>query len=213
MENIFTYALNSQSVFELDILVPDEKEVRVQYLQDQEKGIQSQFPYWSRIWPSAIAMAGFLERHKEYIGSKVLELGAGLAIPSFIASRYATHVRASDFMEESVWLAKKNIIRLKLDNVSAEQLDWSNLPGDIQADTVLMSDVNYSPKDFDTLQKVILRFLKAGSSIILSTPGRLAGKSFIEFLLPYIAYKETMDISGAEILIAVMIKKTEDNEH
>ncbi len=208
MENAFTYTLNSQSVFDLDILVPDEEEVRLQYLQDQEKGIQRQFPYWSRIWPSAIAMAGFLERHKEYIGNKVLELGAGLAIPSFVASRYATHVTASDFMEESVRLAQQNIIRLKLDNVSAEQLDWSNLPEDIQADTVLMSDVNYSPKDFDTLQKVILRLLKAGSSIILSTPGRLAGKSFVEFLLPYIAYRETMDISGAEILIAVITKKT-----
>lgn len=213
MENAFTYTLNSQSVFDLDILVPDAEEVMVQYLHDRDKGIQRHFPYWSRIWPSAIAMAGFLERHKEYIGSKVLELGAGLAIPSFVASRYATHVTAADFMEESVWLAKQNIIRLKLENVSAEQLDWSNLPGDIQADTVLMSDVNYSPKDFDTLQKVILRLLNAGSSIILSTPGRLAGKSFIEFLLPYIAYRETKDISGAEILIAVIIKKTEDNEH
>jgi predicted nicotinamide N-methyase len=213
LENAFTYTLNSLSVFDMDILVPDEEEVKAQYLQDQEKGIQQQFPYWSRIWPSAIAMARFLERHTVYIGREVLELGAGLAIPSFVASRYASHVTASDFMEESIRLTKQNISRLKLDNVSAEQLDWRNLPEKIQADTVLMSDINYSPRDFESLQKVIHRLLDAGSTIILSTPGRLAGKSFVEFLLPYIAYRETMNISGAEILIAVIIKKTEDNEH
>ena len=155
-----------------------------------------------------MAMAAFIRQSPQYVSGKdILELGAGLAIPSFIASRYAKKVMVSDHSEDAVWLMRKNIEELKLEHSRAEQMDWNDLPDDIRADTVLMSDVNYFPQDFDPLVKIIHKFLDAGSIIILSTPGRLAGKSFVAFLVPYIAYRETVNISGTEILIAVLIKK------
>jgi methyltransferase-like protein 23 len=208
LNSLFPYTLSRQKVFDLELYLPDPGEVRSRYENELAAGIIKPFPFWTRIWPSALAMAVFIEKGLQYVsGKQILELGAGLAIPSFIASRYAKKVLASDHSEDAVWLMRKNIEELKLEHTRAEQMDWNDLPDDIDADTVLMSDVNYFPQDFDPLVRIIHKFLDAGSTIILSTPGRLAGKSFIAFLVPYIAYRETMDISGTEILIAVLIKK------
>ncbi len=101
-----------------------------------------------------------------------------------------------------------NIDELKLDNTRAELLDWNNLPAGISADTVLMSDVNYSPRSFDSLIHIIEYFLGRDATIILATPARIVAKSFVDFLMPYIACQESMDISGTEVFIAVLVKKT-----
>jgi len=85
-------------------------------------------------------------------------------------------------------------------------MDWHNLPENINADTVLLSDINYSPDAFVALHKVIERFLVNGAVIILTTPGRLVGNAFIDSLMPYIAYREWTDIDGTEILLAVLKK-------
>jgi len=207
LNSIFPYRLSRQKVFDLDILLPDPEEVKKVFENHQAAGLEKPFPFWTRIWPSAMAMTIFIGNNAHYVAGKdVLELGAGLAIPSFIASRYAGQVLASDHIDEAIWLLRKNISELKISNIRAEQLDWNELPEDIHADTVIMSDVNYSPQSFHPLSKVINRYLNAGSDIILSTPGRIAAKSFLDFLLPYIAVREVIDIYGTEILILVLKK-------
>jgi predicted nicotinamide N-methyase len=205
----FPYTLSRQKVFDLDILLPDPEEVKEIFENHQVAGIEKPFPFWTRVWPSAMAMSIFIDNNAHYVAGKdVLELGAGLAIPSFIASRYAEHVLTSDHIDEAIWLLRKNISELKISNIRAEQMDWNALPEDIHADTVIMSDVNYSPESFHPLNKIIKRYLNARSVIILSTPGRIAAKSFLDFLVPYIAVRETMDISGTQILILVLKKNT-----
>lgn len=209
MNSSFPYTLSRQKVFDLDILLPDPEEVKKVFEDHKAAGIEKPFPFWTRIWPSAMAMSIFIDNNPHYVSGKdVLELGAGLAIPSFIASRYADHVLTSDHIEEAIWLLRKNLRELKISNIRAEQLDWNELPEEIHADIVIMSDVNYSPQSFESLHNVIKRFLTAGSSIILSTPGRIAAKSFLDFLIPYISIRETMYISGTEILILVLKKNT-----
>jgi len=155
-----------------------------------------------------MALSLFIKSHRQYIeGKKILELGAGLALPSFIASCYAGSVLATDYVDDAVSLMKQNIEALKLQNITAELMDWHKLPENIKADTVLLSDINYSPDAFDALHKVIEQFLGNGSTIILTTPGRLVANAFIDFLMPYIAYRELTDIDGTEILLVVLLKK------
>jgi len=207
VNRFFPYTLSRQKVLGLNLLVPEPEEVRSLYEEDLAAGLLSRFPFWTRIWPSAMALSLFIESHPQYIErKKILELGAGLALPSFIASRYADAVLATDYIEDAVWLLSQNIAALKLHNITTEMMDWHNLPENINADTVLLSDVNYSPDAFDALYKVIERFLENGSVIILTTPGRLVANAFIELLMPYIAYREWTDIDGTEILLAVLIK-------
>jgi predicted nicotinamide N-methyase len=207
LNSLFPYTLSRQKVLDLDLLVPDPEKVRMLYDEGRAAELLEPFPFWTRIWPSAMALSLFIQSHQQYIkGKRILELGAGLALPSFIASRYAGSVLATDYIEDAVLLMKQNIEALKLQNISAELMDWHKLPENIKADTVLLSDINYSPDAFDTLHTVIEQFLGNGSTIILTTPGRLVANAFIAFLMPYIAYREVTDIDGTEILLVVLLK-------
>jgi predicted nicotinamide N-methyase len=207
LKSDYKYQLVTQQYFDLDILIPDPQHVKNKYENDQLSGVESEFPFWSKVWPSAIALTLFIENNSSFFdGRKVIELGAGLAIPSFVASRYASVVLTTDYLEDAVELMNENIGAQKLKNVTAEKLDWNQLPDDISADLIIMSDLNYSPPAFDKLFTVIQKFLLAGSTIVLATPQRLMAKSFIESLMLYIRHRETVTISDADILLVILKK-------
>jgi predicted nicotinamide N-methyase len=82
----------------------------------------------------------FIEQHPDYVKDKiVVELGAGLSIPSFMASRYARSVMATDLVEDAVEITRLNIEKLGIENISAEMLDWNKVADRLLADTILMS--------------------------------------------------------------------------
>jgi methyltransferase-like protein 23 len=194
---------------DMELLVPDPGLVRKKYFENQSPGIEQSFPFWTKLWPSALGLAAYLENHRHIIfGKHVLELGAGLALPSFVAARYAGAVIASDYIEEAVDLMHLNIDLLHEKNLRAKMLDWNRLSEFDLAEVVLMSDLNYMPETFDPLLLVIKKILFAGSIIILSTPKRLMAKSFVQELMPYIAEREDMEIADTEILILILIRKT-----
>jgi len=202
------YPLIEKEILGLTIFIPDPEEVRRRYENAREDEEALPFPFWSRIWPSAIALSIFLEQHTDYLKDRVVvELGAGLSIPSFIASRYAHSVLATDFAEEAIEFTKLNLDKLGIQNVKAEQLDWNEWPDDLIADTILMSDVNYSPSQFEQLRIIIDQLLSRGTTIILSTPDRLMSKAFIDFVMPYIALREAKTIEEIEILVIVLKNK------
>src|SRR3954453_20387950 len=51
-------------------------------LRHEEGGAGRPVPYWARPGPSGVALAGELRDHPPDPGTKVLELGCGLALPS-----------------------------------------------------------------------------------------------------------------------------------
>lgn len=53
-------------------------------------GSLKDFPYWSKCWPSAIALSNFIAKNQALIQDKqVLELATGLGLPSLVAARFA----------------------------------------------------------------------------------------------------------------------------
>jgi hypothetical protein len=72
----------------------------------------------------------------------------------------------------------------------AEQIDWTQMPEELEWEVLLMSDVNYNQEDFEVLLSLLQGFLVKGKTILLSTPQRLVGKSFISALLPYCILNE-----------------------
>ena len=87
-------------------------------------------------------------RHPDIInGKKVLELAAGLGLPSIVAAHYAEHVCCSDYIEDAVDAARQNVLHNRLHNVDCRVYNWNDLPDDLSADILLMSDVNYEPEN------------------------------------------------------------------
>jgi predicted nicotinamide N-methyase len=168
------------------------------------------FPYWAKIWPSANALVKVLQKHPSLIRDKtVLELGAGIGLPSLLM---ASEAKTSDYNSEAVELLQKNITHLQLQNVQAMQLDWNNVPENMKAEVMILSDVNYDPTQFETLTKLIEKFIHQGCAIILSTPQRIMASPFVLALSEFIItdYVEMVDENGVtkEISILVLSKNS-----
>ena len=145
------------------------------------------FPYWAKVWPSAIALLNILQKHPNWIKDKnVLELGAGIGLPSLMMADIAKSIQISDYNLDAVELLRKNIEHLELENAEALKLDWNALPETIHPEVIILSDVNYDPTQFETLTKLIEKFLHQGSTVILSTPQRIMASPFVQKLEGYI---------------------------
>ncbi|RYZ21792.1 MAG: methyltransferase [Chitinophagaceae bacterium] len=187
-----------------ELLVPDPRAVQARFRLQQAAGANPALPYWSRIWHSATALAAFLLGRPELVaGQAVLELAAGLGLPGRVAAEFAGSVVVSDYLPEAVAVLERNIAGWQLRNMSARRLDWNDLPEDLAAGVVLLSDVNYEPAAFAQLMVVIRRFAAAGSTLVLATPQRLMAGPFIGQLAPLV--RERVEVTAGETAISILV--------
>ena len=166
------------------------------------------FPFWAKLWPSSIALLDVLKAHPHLIQNKhVLEIGAGIGLPSLMMAGVAKSIQISDYDKEAVALLQKNIEHLQLQNEEALQLDWNAIPENLQPDVILLSDVNYDPGQFDVLIHLIDKFMNQGCAIILSTPQRIMASPFVQKLEAYITdrYEALVDENGLNQEISILV--------
>lgn len=192
----------------ISLLIPVPEKIRPVYeeLCRTDPGIP--FPYWAKIWPAALALSAFLQNNTELVkGKKLLEIGAGIGLPSFSAAPAASQIILSDNNPEAVELMKENIRQLGLRNATASLLDWNQFPDTITTDMLLLSDINYAPDQFHTLLKLIHRFLQQGTLILLATPQRITASPFAQALAPFIRQTcfQTVAENGSETDIAIFL--------
>ena len=169
------------------IYTPDYEQVKHIYTSFLQLDPTTPFPFWAKLWPSSIALLDVLKAHPHLIQNKhILEIGAGIGLPSLMMAGIAKSVQISDYDKEAVDLLQKNIEHLQLQNEEALQLDWNAIPENLQPDVILLSDVNYDPAQFDVLIHLIEKFMRQGSTIILSTPQRIMASPFVLKLELYI---------------------------
>lgn len=188
---------------ETELFVPDENAVRGAY----EKG-EIHFPYWSQVWPAAKALAQFLVHHPEYTaGKRVLEIGAGLGLPSIVAARNASFVLCTDYASDAVAIAGQSAQHHSLQNFQAAVLDWNHLPGDLEAGVLLLSDINYEPGALASVKTLIHQFTGSSATVILSTPQRLMAKEFISSLFELCVSQEEMTVvhAGQHVSVSVLV--------
>jgi len=155
---------------------------------DQEKQQQPDLlpPYWAKIWPSALAISNFLVDHSNLLlGKRIVELAAGLGLPSFLCAHYAESVIVSDYITESKYFQERSIEKNGLNNVTAQILDWRKLPSDLKADLFILSDSNYDPRNQEELLFVISSLIDRGANVLLATPQRLLSRNFVSELLQH----------------------------
>lgn len=186
----------------VQLLVPDQGAIKDRYQRETAAGGSPQFPYWSRIWPSAMAMVLHLEENLQLVRNrKVLELAAGLGLPSVFAARYASEVVCSDYNEEATDVIRRTAELNRLANLHTAVIDWNLLPFDYEPDLVLLSDVNYEPASFPALSDMVLNFLERGKPMVLTTPQRLMAKSFIEFVSRWCVHQSEIPVKDANGII------------
>lgn len=197
---------------EFSLFLPNEFLVKSTYDQLNKVAPDTPFPFWARIWPASIALSDFLQENTHWVqDKKVLELGAGIGLPSFQIAKMVKEVIISDHNSDAVELIEKNIALLDLKNTKAVLLDWNTMDHDYTVDTILLSDVNYDPLEFDSLLQIIKHYLAKDTVIILSTPTRIMGIPLIESLQEYIQYDLAKSIrefeNEVEIRVYVLFNK------
>ena len=192
------------------LLVPDEASVQQHFADQHEAGKNPAFPFWAKLWPASVALCQYLEANKDMItDKKVVELAAGLGLPSLLASKYASEVICSDYVPEAIDLVKRSASLNQSNNIGCRLIDWHHYPADIAADVVLLSDINYDPTQFDVLKELLIRLIDKRISIIISTPQRIMGKPFIESLLPFCKEKVTVNVETGKETEEIFIMQLE----
>ena len=190
------------------IYIPAYKAVKTIYASLLKLDPNTPFPFWAKVWPSSSALHDVLKAHPYLIQNKhVLEIGAGIGLPSLMLAPITKSIQISDYEKEAVELLQKNIKHLQLQNAVALQLDWNNMPENMNAEVLILSDVNYDPTQFETLTKLIDKFIHQGCTIILSTPQRIMASPFIQKLEASIKarYEATVEENGVNQEISILV--------
>ena len=151
-------------------------------LRHDEGGAGRPIPYWARLWPSGLALATALAADPPPPGTRVLELGCGLALPSVVAARAGAAVLATDGLGDAVAFAAHNLV---LNEVVADvaHASWSE-HGDALAargpfDLVLAADVLYTRANVETMLRLLPRLLEPLGEIRLADPGRAGARDLL----------------------------------
>ncbi len=190
------------------LFVPLQSEIQQAYLQQKAVDENVDFPYWAKVWPSAIGLSIFLQQHPHLLQDKrVLELAAGLGLPSLIAAQYATKVCCSDYVQAPLDFAQASADHHQFTNIDYQIINWFVVPPTITTDVLLLSDINYEPAAFAVLFNMIQTFLAKQTTIILSTPQRLLAKPFIAQLLPFCTIQTDIEVleNGVPVWVQVLI--------
>lgn len=160
--------------------------------------------FWGRVWPSSIGMCCFLSEHLPYVqDKKVLEIAAGLGLPSLLIAPVVNLVTCTDISSDAMELAAQSAALNGYGKMNCSVADWSNVTAGWNADILLLSDVNYSAEQLDDLHQLIEKFLAKGGKVILSTPERIVARTFLMGLASRISEHEEMIIEGERIHVYV----------
>ena len=198
------FSLHTETFYGISLLVPDPAEVKEWYTRSLQEGNNPAFPYWTKVWISALGMVEYLSRNPELVwGKEVLEVGAGLGLPSLYAAQFARRVIVSDYLPDAVELLNVNIENLN--NVSALLLDWRDIPSSLKPEVLLLSDINYEPEAFEDLIKMIRHFLSLGTHIIIATPERIMTREFVVLVEEWVVMKEVVEVKKEEVVVVELV--------
>jgi predicted nicotinamide N-methyase len=135
-------------------------------------------PYWAELWPSGLALARHVAS-RDLRGSKVLELGCGLGLPSLAAAARGAEVLATDWAEDATELLRRNAERNGI-FLRVARVRWSEPEPLLRAapwDLVLAADLLYEARNAEQLGELLPRL---GGEVLLAEPGRPYAKEFLE---------------------------------
>lgn len=135
-------------------------------------------PYWAELWPSGLVLARTVGE-LELAGMRVLELGAGLGLPSLAAAAGGAAVLATDWSADAVELLRRNAARNAIE-LRADVVRWDEPEPAVREapwDLVLAADVLYERRNAEPLLELLPHL---GHEVLLADPSRPQADEFLE---------------------------------
>jgi nicotinamide N-methyltransferase len=131
-------------------------------------------PLWGHhLWNAAKRFAQFLDTHAElYRGKRVLELGAGAALPSIIAALNGAHVVITDYPDQELldnitWNVERNVIHRE--HVTIQGFLWGSKPTTLLTqgsfDLIILADLIFNHSQHDALLTTCEQVLAPGGGV------------------------------------------------
>jgi predicted nicotinamide N-methyase len=139
-------------------------------------------PYWSELWPAAIAMAHYIVQRLSLQGCQVLELGCGLGLAGVVAALQGAHVLCTDYEEAALAFARHNARQNACRHMQFQLVDWRRPALRRRYAYILASDVIYEARNFAPLVAVMQRYLARDGLAVFSEPGRVNAVPFFALL-------------------------------
>ncbi len=163
-----------------DSLKVCEKQIRLLKIADLEQFLDgkdpfanvSEFPFWIRLWDSAMILSYVLAGQKNSSGKRLLELGAGLGAPGLAAAAAGFDVTISDYEDIIMDFQKVSAAAWKLDNVKFIHLDWLAPPKMEPFDLLVGAEILFREDFFEPLLNIFNTCLKPDGEIFLATDAR-----------------------------------------
>lgn len=128
----------------------------------------SNFPFWVKLWESAIVLAQFLANQQYGDGTTMLELGAGLGAPGLAAAAAGCSVTLTDYEELILDFERVSAAASGLDKVEFAMLDWKNPPEMKRYDIIVGAEILFREEFFEPLLNVMRKTLKPDGVIYLA---------------------------------------------
>lgn len=128
----------------------------------------SEFPFWVKLWDSAMILAYTLHGLPQADGKRLLELGAGLGAPGLAAAFNGFDVTISDYEDIILDFQRVSAAASGLTNVECTMLDWLDPPEMEQFDVLAGAEILFREEFFQPLINVFNAYLKPGGVIFLA---------------------------------------------
>jgi predicted nicotinamide N-methyase len=175
-----TIQINQQ---QLQLWVPAQSDHIIEDHLTQDPEGKRHIPYWSVLWPSAIALADFSFRHSTLLKETFcLEIGCGLGLSGIAASKMGAEVVYSDIDEHALQYAKENHA-LNFSGIPGwtEQVDWFAPPSK-KYDLIIAADVLYEAPQVEALKNTFKKCLSSKGKVWLAEPNRLHAQEWVKSL-------------------------------
>lgn len=139
---------------------------------DEKEGQEA--PYWNEIWPSSLALAGWLAEMQDDIkGRSCLDMGCGLGFTALLGQWLGAEVTAMDYEKEALEYAKINAVLNGIEGVNFTVMDWRNPTFPPESfSRIWAGDIMYK-KDFaGPIAAFLASMLPRGGRAWISEPGR-----------------------------------------
>jgi predicted nicotinamide N-methyase len=185
----FTYQLKQMSVLDFEMTCIRDLDESIDTLceffgeEDQDNSLAEEYcPYFGVLWEAGIGLTQHLIK-LDLKNKKILEIGCGLALPSFLVTKMGGNIIATDFHSDVPLFLELNQKNNQI-YFPYKVMNWRNEIERTKTDLglfdlVIGSDILYESQHPMQVAEALIAFLKPGGKIILSDPGRAYIQKFI----------------------------------
>ncbi|KAL1810792.1 hypothetical protein ACET3Z_020857 [Daucus carota] len=153
------------------------------------ENIRKDGEYGMFVWPCSIVLAEYVWQHRSrFLGSTVVELGAGTSLPGLVAAKLGSNVTLTDDLSRPQVLANMGKVS-RLNNLKCEVVGltwglWDHPLFNLHPNIILGADVLYDTCAFDDLFATVTFLLQnSPGSVFITSYHNRSGHHFIEFLM------------------------------